>query len=164
MTVDVRPRRTETGVTETGVTETGVTETGVTETGRPRLRPGPVRWLWYAYGGGLPARYREWVLYDLTCRTWVPRHFARALVQVLPVVVALLIFVPGPPSVRVAAVVAGVLLGLLYSGAYLYEIAEHRVAKAGYPVGTAGQVREDADAEQRAERAARYASMWRADQ
>ena len=33
-------------------------------------RPGPVRWFWYALGGRLPARYRPWVLHDLTCRTW----------------------------------------------------------------------------------------------
>jgi hypothetical protein len=34
-------------------------------------RPDPLRRLWYAYGGGLAPRYREWVLFDATCRTWL---------------------------------------------------------------------------------------------
>jgi hypothetical protein len=123
-------------------------------------RPNPVRWLWYAYGGGLPSAYREWVLHDLTCRTWPLRHLVRALLQVLPVVVVLLLVVPGELSVRIAAVTAGVLLGLFYSCAYLYEIAEHRVAKAGYPAGTAREVREEAQHEQRAADAERYARTW----
>jgi hypothetical protein len=124
-------------------------------------RPGPVRWLWYAVGGRLPARYREWVLHDLTGRTWALRHFARALVQVAPFVVALLLLVPGSLAVRVAAVTAGLLLGLLYSGAYMYEIVEHRVAQAGYPVGTAQQVRDEANSEVRQADAERYARTWR---
>lgn len=124
-------------------------------------RPDPVHWLWYAVGGRLPARYREWVLHDLTGRTWALRHFARALVQVAPFVVALLLLVPGSLGVRVAAVTAGLLLGLLYSGAYMYEIVEHRVAQAGYPVGTAQQVRDQANAVVRQADAERYARTWR---
>src|ERR1700736_2419153 len=40
--------------------------------------PGPIRWLWYAFGGALGPRYRKWVLHDLTSRTrWVrPRRRA----------------------------------------------------------------------------------------
>jgi hypothetical protein len=124
-------------------------------------RPDPFHWLWYAFGGGLPERNRAWVLHDLTCRTWWLRHFVRALLQVAPVVVVLLLAVPGNPAIRVAAVTAGVLLGLLYSGAYMIEITEHRVAKAGYPAGTAAEVREEADHEQRQADAERYQRMWR---
>jgi hypothetical protein len=127
----------------------------------PVARPGPLRWLWYALGGRLPRRYRGWVLHDLTCRSWPLRHLVRACVQVAPVVAVLLVVVPGPLAVRAAAVTAGVLLGLLYSGAYLYEIAEHRVAQAGYPTGTAARVREQADAEARAAQEERYVRMWR---
>jgi hypothetical protein len=127
----------------------------------PIVRPGPPRWLWYALGGGLPARHRGWVLHDLTCRTWWLRHLLRSCVQLAPVVAALLLVVPGPLVVRLAAVTAGVLLGLLFSGAYVYEIAEHRVAKAGFPPGTAAEVRAEADAEQRAEQHERYVRMWR---
>lgn len=37
-------------------------------------RPGPLWWIWYAFGGKLPDRYRDWVLHDVTCRTWWLRH------------------------------------------------------------------------------------------
>jgi hypothetical protein len=127
----------------------------------PVRRPDPVHWLWYAVGGRLPRRYRTWVLHDLTCRTWIPRHFARALVQVAPVVGVLLLVVPGTLPIRIAAVTAGLLLGLLYSGAYMYEIVEHRVSQAGYEVGTAQAVRDEANAEVRLAEAERYAQNWR---
>ena len=48
-------------------------------------RPGPLRWIWYAFGGALGPRYREWVLHDLTCQTRWARQLARAVVQVVPV-------------------------------------------------------------------------------
>jgi hypothetical protein len=126
-------------------------------------RPDPIRGLWYAFGGNLPERYHRWVLHDLTCRTWPLRHLIRAVVQVAPVVAALLILMPRvvPMPARIAAVVAGVLLGLLYSAAYMYEICEHRVVKAGYPRGTAQRTREREDAAARAASAERYAAMWR---
>jgi hypothetical protein len=127
----------------------------------PVFRPDPARWLWYAFGGGLPDRYRGWVLHDLTCRTWPLRHMVRAALQVAPVVAVLLLVVPGPLTVRIASVAAGVLLGLFYSGAYMHEIVEHRAAKAGYPVGTARQIQQQAHAEQRAAEAQRYARTWR---
>jgi hypothetical protein len=127
----------------------------------PVRRPDPVHWLWYAVGGRLPARYRTWVLRDLTGRTWILRHFARALVQVAPVIVVLLLVVPGSLPIRIAAVTAGLLLGLLYSGAYMYEIVEHRVGQAGYPVGTAQWVRDEANSEVREAEAERYAQNWR---
>lgn len=127
----------------------------------PLRRPDPTRWLWYALGGRLPARYRTWVLRDLTCPTWAIRHFARAVVQVAPVVVVLLLAVPGTLAIRVAAVVAGLLLGLLYSGAYMYEIVEHRMRQAGFPVGMAQAVRDRRDAERHRAEAERYARVWR---
>lgn len=127
----------------------------------PVRRPDPVRWLWYALGGRLPPRYRTWVLHDLTCRTWAIRHFARACVQVAPVVVVLLLVLPGSVAIRVAAVVAGLLLGLLYSGAYMYEIVEHRMRQAGFPVGMAQAVRDRANGGRRQAEAERYARTWR---
>jgi hypothetical protein len=127
----------------------------------PVRRPDPARWLWYALGGRLPRRYRSWVLRDVTSRAWVARHLLRALVQVAPVVAVLLLVVPGTPSIRMAAVTGGLLLGLLYSGAYVQEIAEHRVHQAGYPVGTAQSVRNEADSDRRREQADLYARTWR---
>lgn len=105
--------------------------------------PGPVRWLWYAAGGRLPMRYREWVLYDVTCRTWPLRHLARLLTQLVPVAAVLLVLIPGPLWVRVMAVLGGSLVGLSYSFVFLYEATEHRAVKAGYPHGTAQAVREE---------------------
>ncbi|HEY1969637.1 MAG TPA: DUF5313 family protein [Pseudonocardia sp.] len=128
---------------------------------RDYRRPDPIRWLWYAYGGSLPPRYNTWVLHDLTGPTWWLRHFGRSLLQVAPVVVVLLLVLPGNPAIQVAAVTAGVLLGLLYSGAYINEITEYRVSKAGYPVGTARQVREEADHDRHHADAEQYERTWR---
>ena len=103
---------------------------------RPLNRPGPLRWLWYAVGGRLPACYRPWVLHDLTCRTWPLRHLARLLAQLAPVTIVLLLLLPGPLWIRVMAAVGGSLVGLFYSFVFLYEATEGRAAKAGYPHGT----------------------------
>ena len=62
---------------------------------RARYRPGPLRWFWYAVGGRLPARYRSWVLHDLTCRTWPLRHLARLVAQLAPVAIVLVLLLPG---------------------------------------------------------------------
>ncbi|GAA5164291.1 hypothetical protein GCM10023321_52540 [Pseudonocardia eucalypti] len=127
----------------------------------PVRRPDPVRWLWYAVGGRLPARHRSWVLHDVTCRTWAIRHLTRAVVQVSPAVVVLFLVIPGSWPTRAAAVLAGLLLGLLYSGAYMHEIVEHRARQAGFPVGIARVVRDRADAGRREAEAERYARTWR---
>ena len=63
-------------------------------------RPDPVRWLWYALGGRLPRRYSPWVLHDTTTRTWVLRHMARAFVQMMVPIGAVLIFLPGEFWIR----------------------------------------------------------------
>src|SRR5687767_11674981 len=66
-----------------GVVAIGALSIGVLVTRGKRRMPGPVRWLLYAYGRGLPAEYREWVLHDLTTRTWALRQLLRSLVQAL---------------------------------------------------------------------------------
>lgn len=48
-------------------------------------------WLCYQNGGTLPAAYREWVLHDGTCRTWLLRVVLRGLVQFAPVLAGLVI-------------------------------------------------------------------------
>jgi TRAP-type uncharacterized transport system fused permease subunit len=127
-------------------------------------RPGPVRWVLYAYGRGLPERFRPWVLHDLTTRTWQLRQLVRAVVQVVPVAVLVVLLVPGPLWVRAAAVLGGVLIGMIYAGAYVYEATEHRALKAGYPRGTVQAVRDAAHAEERAAAAKRYAAQYRGGQ
>ncbi len=124
-------------------------------------RPGPVRWVLYAFGRGLPPEYREWVLHDVTARTWVLRHLLRTTVQLLPVAVLLYVLIPGPGWVRACAVLGGLILGYFYSAAFLYETTEHRAVKAGYPRGTAASMRGMGNAAEREEQARRYAQRWR---
>jgi len=112
--------------------------------GSPVHRPGALRWLWYAMGGGLPARSRGWVLHDTTTRTWALRHLVRSLVQMAVPIAAVLLLVPGPFWIRGMAALGGLFLGLIFSIAYMTETTENRVVKAGYPVGTATRVREAA--------------------
>jgi hypothetical protein len=66
----------------------------------------PLRWIAYAYGAGLPPRYRTWVLHDVTTRTWVLRHITRSLVQFAPFAIVLFLVIP------VDRVILGVGLGM----------------------------------------------------
>ena len=65
-------------------------------------RPGPLQWFWYALGGGLAPRYRDWVLRDTTAPGWWWRQIVRALVQAAPVGVVVGLLIPGsardPPA------------------------------------------------------------------
>jgi hypothetical protein len=95
------------------------------------------------------------VLADITRRTWIWRHVSRAVVQMLPVVAACLL-VPVPLAYRLSAAVGGLLIGLVFSMAFMTETIEHRAAKAGYPPGTAARLREERQERERAERQAPY--------
>lgn len=119
-------------------------------------RPNPVQWVWYALGGGLPRRLSPWVLADTTRRGWVRRHFTRALVQMLPLVVLCLAVPPVALSYRLSAALGGLLIGLLFSMAFMTETTEHRVVKAGFPPGTAARLREERTERERIERRAPY--------
>jgi hypothetical protein len=92
-------------------------------------RPGVLPWLYYAYGGTLP-KHAQWVLHDLTCRTWVLRHFARSVVQSLPSL--LLLLFPGDFSVVIympaLVMIGGVFLAMCYSS----ETRDHRLYKHGF--------------------------------
>ncbi|WP_233575877.1 DUF5313 family protein [Saccharopolyspora rhizosphaerae] len=125
---------------------------------RPK-RPDPLRWTWYAFGGRLPDRYGEWVLHDVTCRTWVLRHAARSLVQISPGLLFLLL--PGPLWIRAMAVLGGVILALWYSLSYMEHTCEYRLHKHGYPIGAGRATREAAHAEERAKKASRYEEIYR---
>lgn len=119
-------------------------------------RPDPAQWLWYAFGGGLPRSLADWVLEDTTRRTWVLRHLARALVQLAPVVVLCLLVPPVPFGIRLTAACGGLVIGLLFSVAYMTETTEHRAVKAGWPPGTAERVRAERAEREQLERGARY--------
>ncbi|TFV88637.1 hypothetical protein E4P40_09755 [Blastococcus sp. CT_GayMR20] len=121
-----------------------------------RQRPGPLQWVWYALGGGLPRELSPWVLADTTRRTWIVRHLTRSVVQMLPVVAICLLAVPVPLAYRLSAAAGGLLLGLMFSIAFMTETIEHRVAKAGYPAGTAARIRAERTERERVERRAPY--------
>ena len=131
-------------------------------------RPGVLRWLWYAMGGALPERHSTWVLHDTTTATWGYRHVVRAGVQMTVPVLLVLLLVPGPFWIRGMTALGGLLLGLIFSIAYMTETTENRVKKAGYRPGTAQAVRDRSqvsrDAEQTAKRraaAAKRAARYR---
>jgi hypothetical protein len=118
-------------------------------------RPNPLWWFWYALGGKLPQRYSAWVLRDTTTRTWVGRHMIRAVVQMSVPIGLVLIFLPGEFWIRGMAALGGLLLGMFFSVAYMPEAVEHRVKQAGYPVGTATVLREEAARVREAEESTR---------
>lgn len=133
----------------------------------PVVRPPLHRWLWYAFGGGLPARHRGWVLRDTTTHNWWLRHVRRSLLQLSLPIAVVMVFLPADWGLKVAIAIGGVILSLIYSIAYMTETTEHRVRKAGYPVGTAqaerdrhALVQQRIDSERKrvanAKRAARY--------
>lgn len=105
------------------------------------LRPSPLRWVGYAFGAGLPARHRTWVLHDVTTRTWVLRHLLRSVVQILPVAVVLVVVLPLPREIVLPGTVLGAVVGILYSAAFVEAATEHRAIKAGYPEGWAAETR-----------------------
>jgi len=119
-------------------------------------RPNPFQWIWYALGGGLPKALSPWVLADTTRRTWIVRHFTRAVVQMLPLVVLCLVAVPVPLAYRASAAFGGLLIGLTFSVAFMTETIEHRTVKAGYPPGTAARLREERAERERLERLSPY--------
>ncbi|MGW5055620.1 DUF5313 family protein [Actinokineospora sp. NPDC004072] len=124
------------------------------------MRPNPLQWLWYSVGGRLPDRLREWVLHDVTSRTWVLRHAARATVLIAPIVVACLL-VPGPLAIRLGMVGLAVIIGYYFSFSYLHESAEMRAARHGYPYGTAADIRKSRNAEADAAAQAAYDAAYR---
>src|SRR5918997_1470934 len=108
----------------------------------PRVRPGPLRWVAYAMGTGLPERHRTWVLLDTTTSTWVWRHVARTLVQLAVPIALVLLLVPGAFWIRGLSALGGLILGMAFSLAYMTEAVENRVKKAGYAPGSAQAVRD----------------------
>ncbi len=118
--------------------------------------PTPLQWVRYALGGRLPRELSPWVLADTTEPGWVRRHLTRAVVQLLPVLVLCLVVVPVPLVYRVSAAFGGLLMGLVFSTAFMVETTEHRVAKAGYPPGTAARLRAERSEREQLERRSPY--------
>ncbi|RSM89446.1 hypothetical protein DMH04_05435 [Kibdelosporangium aridum] len=124
-------------------------------------RPNPAQWLWYAVGGKLPDRYREWVLHDATAPTWLVRHVIRRLVFMAPILAALYLVLAVMMDFDLTIVLVGLGLGV-YAGMYYSLIfsthsVDSRVTRHGYPDQYASQVRK---AMKQAERE-RYNATWR---
>jgi hypothetical protein len=119
-------------------------------------RPNPLQWIWYALGGGLPRALSPWVLADTTGRTWIWRHLCRAAVQMLPLMLACVTLVPVPLGYRLSAAFGGLLIGLVFSVAFMTETVEHRATKAGYPSGAAARLRAERAERARLERLSPY--------
>lgn len=124
-------------------------------------RPGPHLLVWYVLGGGLPLRYREWVLHDVSCDRWMLRHFARAFLQISVIAPLLFVVVPGPVWVRACAVLLGYLVGMQYSLWFLDGSVERRAGRAGYPPEAVRAARDALHAEEIAAAEARYVARWR---
>ena len=124
--------------------------------GEQVVRPNPLQWLRYAYVGSVPAKNRAWVLHDATCRTWVLRHAARYVVLIVPVMAAVLLFLPAPMPLRVMSCLAAALPMALFYLAYTADALERRVEKAGYPPRTAADLRERRAVEAQRATVARY--------
>jgi Family of unknown function (DUF5313) len=125
------------------------------------IRPNPLQWIWYTFGGRLGPRYSGWVLYDTTCRTRWLRQIVRAEVQVVLPAAGVLAAL-GLGAVAWAGVALGALLALWYSLAYIDQTGERRLVQHGYEAGTLKRtIRARVNREQ-ADRICRYMEMYRA--
>lgn len=96
------------------------------------VRPTLGRFLWYCYQGSLPAENHSWVLHDLTCRTWVLRHFARWTMAIAPLFVMYMALMPTPVGIRLYT---GIAFGLaIYVMALVFILidTDRRAVRAGF--------------------------------
>jgi hypothetical protein len=110
--------------------------------------PNPVLWLYYQFGGTLPARYRDWVLHDGTCRTWWLRVVLRGLVQLTPImavpVIILRGLLGGPWPLVLGSTLLGVLVYLRFTLTVSVDSINSRLVRYGYPPGYGTTVRQQA--------------------
>ena len=123
-------------------------------------RPNPIQWLRYAVGGRLPESLHDWVLRDVTARTWVWRHVARMSLVVAPLAVACLL-VPGPLGLRAAMVLLLVIVGAYFSLSYVEESCDMRAVKHGHAPGAAKAIRGARNEAVEARVQARYNAEYR---
>lgn len=116
-------------------------------TAQPICRPGARALLWYCLGGSLAERHRSWVLHDLTCRTWLVRHFARTLLIVVPVFVAYMALMPAALGIRLLTGLTFSFGWLVFSLVTVLIDNDRRAVRAGYPAGLPAQLRTHQSAE-----------------
>lgn len=93
-------------------------------------RPGPLRWVYYAYGGRLGPRYAQWVLRDLTSKTWFVRHLVRVLAQWAPSL--LLLLLPWPLSFTVLLPLMMLFCAMYMAVSFAWEIRDARLYRHGF--------------------------------
>lgn len=126
-------------------------------------RPGPFRWLFFVYGGRLPDRYRDWVLHVATCPTWLVRAFGRGLMQLAPILGALLaglVVFGGSWPLALGSTLLGFLVALRIILAFAQDNVDARVAQHGFPAGHATAIRRRRHADEEAAKSARYRQTW----
>lgn len=104
-------------------------------------RPGPLRWLWYAIGGGLPSRYSAWVLHDTTTGTWIVRHIARSLILLAVPVLLVIFLLPASTGIKLLIALTAGGCGLMFQLVHTIETTERRAIRAGFSPGTAEATR-----------------------
>jgi hypothetical protein len=95
-------------------------------------RPTLGRFIWYCYHGSLPAENHSWVLHDVTCRTWVLRHFARWTMAIAPLFILYLAFMPSPFGIRLFTGIAFSLAIYVMSLVFILIDGDRRAVRAGY--------------------------------
>ncbi|HEX6357380.1 DUF5313 family protein [Actinophytocola sp.] len=127
-------------------------------------RPNPLLWLYFQYGGRLPNRYREWILHDATCRTWLARVLLRTLVWLTPifaVLLTVLVLAGGSWPIALGSILLGVLVALRFTVANAMESVDARLVRYGFPPRHASATRQARDADAQAEEDRRYRDQWR---
>lgn len=127
-------------------------------------RPNPVLWLYFQYGGRLPERYRDWVLHDATCKTWLVRVLLRTVIWLAPVfaiLLAVLVFAGGSWPIALGSILLGVLVSLRFALANAMESVDARLVKYGFPPGHASATRRQRDLKKHAAEERRYREQWR---
>ncbi|MEU5844974.1 DUF5313 family protein [Saccharopolyspora shandongensis] len=126
----------------------------------PVKRPNPGWWLYYQFGGRLPERYREWVLRDATCKSWVLRVLIRGLLQIAPLGAVLFVgfgVLGGSWPIAGGALLLGVLVVARIVLTSAVDNVDARLVRYGYPPGHGSAVRRQRDADA----AERYRAVWR---
>lgn len=123
-------------------------------------RPNPVLWVYYQYGGKLSAEYRDWVLHDATCKTWVLRALIRSLIQIAPIAVGLFVvlgLLGGQWPLAAGSLLLGVLVVVRISLTSSTDSVDNRLVKYGFPPGHGSAVRNQMDEAAKE----RYRAIWR---
>jgi len=108
---------------------------------RPVIRPPFGKLLWYSYGGSLPPEYHSWVLHDVTCRTWVLRHFARWMLVIVPVFFLFITLLPTPFGIRLFTDIAVCGAIFMFALVNILVDTDRRAVRAGYSFNLPGQIR-----------------------